>query len=45
MTALGWLFLILSLSFVWGLTGWCFYRVFKFKEIEDFKEPPASLGG
>lgn len=23
----GWLFMILSLSFVWGLTGWCFYRV------------------
>ncbi len=27
MTALGWLFLGVSLTFVWGLTGWCFYRV------------------
>lgn len=28
MTALGWTFMVLSLAFVWGLTGWCFYRVF-----------------
>jgi hypothetical protein len=27
MTALGWVFMILSVGFVWGLTGWCFYRV------------------
>ena len=28
MTALGWTFMIASAAFVWGLTGWCFYRVF-----------------
>ena len=27
MTALGWIFLVSSLAFVWGLTGWCFYKV------------------
>ncbi len=27
MTPLGWLFLIASMIFVWGLTGWCFYMV------------------
>ena len=27
MTALGWVFLMVSLSFVWGLVGWCFYKV------------------
>ena len=23
----GWVFLIASLTLVWGLTGWCFYKV------------------
>ena len=27
MTVLGWVFLLLSTAFVWGLTAWCFYRV------------------
>jgi hypothetical protein len=27
MTALGWVFLICSLTFVWSLTIWCFYQV------------------
>lgn len=27
MTPAGWTLLIVSLSFVWGLTGWCYYRV------------------
>jgi hypothetical protein len=27
MSVLGWLTLILSLSFVWGLTIWCYYKV------------------
>jgi hypothetical protein len=43
MTLLGWLFLIASLAFVWGLTGWCFYRVVTAPgEIET---PPDTLGG
>lgn len=28
MTTAGWIFLIVSLTFVWGLAGYCFYRVF-----------------
>ena len=27
MNILGWLFMRVSAAFVWGLTGWCFYRV------------------
>jgi hypothetical protein len=27
MTPLGWIFLTLSMLFVWGLTAWCFYKV------------------
>ena len=38
MTALGWLFLVSSLLFVWGLTLWCFYKVLSFRE-----EPPDSV--
>ena len=36
MTPLGWIFLIVSLGFVWGLTGWCFYKVL------TYKEPPVE---
>jgi len=27
MTTLGWIFLVVSLALVWGLSGYCFYRV------------------
>lgn len=45
MSPMGWVFLICSLAFVWGLTGWCYYRVLTYDEIEHIKEPPATLGG
>jgi hypothetical protein len=32
MTPLGWIFLTLSMVFVWGLTGWCFYKVLTHRE-------------
>ena len=32
MTTLGWIFLTVSLAFVWGLTGWCFYKVLSYEE-------------
>jgi hypothetical protein len=28
MTAGGWIVMLASAAFVWGLCGWCFYRVF-----------------
>jgi len=34
MTPLGWIFLLASLSFVWGLAAWCFYRVLTLKDPE-----------
>ncbi len=43
MTSLGWTFLIVSLVFVWGLTGWCFYRVLTAPG--EIERPPDSLGG
>lgn len=38
MTPMGWLFLLASLSFVWGLALWCFYKVLSFHE-----EPPEPV--
>jgi hypothetical protein len=43
MTLGGWIFLTLSTVFVYGLTGWCFYKVLKAPG--DIEVPPASLGG
>jgi hypothetical protein len=43
MTFGGWAFMIVSLSFVCGLTGWCFYKVMVVPEAPE--APPASLGG
>ena len=42
MTTGGWVFLILSLSFVWGLSIWCYSKVLRGSDIEV---PPDSLGG
>jgi hypothetical protein len=38
MTSAGWIFLIASLVFVWGLTLWCFYKV-----ISGGKKPPDPV--
>jgi hypothetical protein len=37
MTPLGWVFMLGSAAFVWGLTIWCFWRVLSFPD-----EPPAE---
>jgi hypothetical protein len=42
MNAGGWIFLIASLGFVWGLTIWCYYRLLSFPEpppepVQDFR--------
>jgi hypothetical protein len=44
MKPLGWLFLICSLAFVWGLTAWCFYKVLTLGD-ENSADPPGSRGG
>ena len=44
MEPLGWVFLTVSLAFVWGLTGWCFYRVLTFSDAHP-AEPPDKKGG
>ena len=43
MTPLGWIFLIVSTLFVWGLTGWCFYKVLTY--VEPPAEPSDQRGG
>jgi len=42
-TTLGWIFLLTSMTFVWGLTGWCFYKVLTVKG--EIEKPPDSVGG
>lgn len=32
MNALGWLFMLSSLGFVWSLCLWCFYKVLTFED-------------
>ena len=43
MTPLGWIFLILSTAFVWGLTGWCFYKVLTLPPEHDVAEPAKEF--
>jgi hypothetical protein len=43
MTIGGWIIMVLSLTFVWGLTGWCFYRVLTAGP-EDVSGSPVGLG-
>ena len=43
MTALGWIFLISSLTFVWGLTGWCFYKVLTLPADHPVAEPAKDF--
>ena len=43
MTTLGWVFLIVSTAFVWGLTAWCFYKVLTVPH--EIAKPPDILGG
>jgi hypothetical protein len=38
MSPLGWLFLAVSLAFVWGLTLWCYSKVLSIRE-----EPPDPV--
>ncbi|HEX9750533.1 MAG TPA: hypothetical protein VGB22_04475 [candidate division Zixibacteria bacterium] len=40
MTALGWVFLTLSMIFVWGLVIWCYAKVFTIPE-EEFERQEA----
>jgi amino acid permease len=40
MTRAGWIFLVASLTFVWALTLWCFYKVLSIRE-----EPPDPVRG
>jgi hypothetical protein len=45
MTPMGWVFLLASLTFVWGLAIWCFYRVGTLKDRTASEEPPPGVGG
>ena len=43
MTPEGWIFMIVSITFVVALTAWCYYRVFTAPH--ETTEPPETLGG
>jgi hypothetical protein len=43
MTAGGWIFMLISVGLVIGLTAWCYYRVFTAPA--ETTEPPETLGG
>lgn len=43
MTGLGWVFLIVSLTFVWALTLWCFYNVLNLPPEHDVAEPAKDF--
>ncbi len=43
-TAGGWAFLLVSIVFVWGLTGWCFYKVLTVPNPQEEAKPPAGFG-
>ncbi len=45
MKPLGWLVMVLSLVFVWGLTIWCFRKVLTAPPEDHVVKPPDSLGG
>lgn len=44
MSLAGWIFLLLSNIFVWGLAGWCYYKVMTIKD-DGVVKPPDMLGG
>lgn len=43
MTTGGWVFMTISLLFVWGLCGWSFYKVMTVPG--EIEKPPDALGG
>lgn len=43
MTTAGWIFLTVSLTFVWGLTIWTYHKVLTVPG--EIERPPDSLGG
>ena len=43
MTLEGWIFMIVSITFVVVLTAWCYYRVLTTPG--ESTEPPETLGG
>jgi hypothetical protein len=38
MTPAGWVFMLLSLAFVWGLAGWCYARVLRGGATDDERD-------
>ena len=41
MTLAGWVVMLTSLGLVWGLAGWCFYRVLNQDEPDETIEHPG----
>ncbi len=41
MTLAGWVVMLTSLGLVWGVAGWCFYRVLSQDEPDETIEQPG----
>jgi hypothetical protein len=43
MTALGWIFMLASITFVISLVSWCFYRVLQCPSAAERMHAPAEI--
>lgn len=43
MTPLGWIFMLASNAFVWGLTAWCFYKVLTTPASTEHMHAPMDI--
>lgn len=43
MTPLGWTFMLLSLTLVWALVGWCYYRILSLPPEKKVAQPAKDF--
>ena len=43
MTTLGWIFMLASLSFVWGLVIWCYSRILRLPPDKEIPKPTKDF--
>jgi len=43
MTTLGWVFMLVSNTFVWGLVSWCFYKVLSTPSATEHMESTLDI--
>jgi hypothetical protein len=43
MTTVGWIFMLVSLSFVWGLIAWCYSRILRLPPEMETAKPARDF--